>query len=98
MRNPRIALGQVYIPKTSLPATQFQKAAQFTRQAVQDGADIVVFPEMVLGFPPGVDAKLAERAVFSSECARELRNFQALAKVGPDLFFHLHVTFRRRLV
>lgn len=87
MRNPRVALGQLYIPIGSRPAAQFQKAAQFTRQAVKDGADIVIFPEMVLGFPPGVDAKLAERALFSGECLRELNNFQALAKVSLDKLF-----------
>jgi hypothetical protein len=85
-RDPKIGLCQLHILQSSTPASQFQRAATFTRQAVKDGADIVVFPEMAVGFAPDAYATMDERARFSEACTRELVNFQALARVCWNSF------------
>jgi predicted amidohydrolase len=81
-KNPRVALVQLHIPPPAEtnPAVQFQRAAVLIRDAARDSADLVVLPEMALGFPPGSDGMKQ----FGSECMIELANFQKLAKVSNE--------------
>jgi predicted amidohydrolase len=76
---PKIGIIQLHVPDGCTPAEQYERAASFVRNAAADDADIVILPEMALGFCQG---SAQDKDMFAAETYKYIQKFQLLAKVG----------------
>jgi predicted amidohydrolase len=75
----RLTIAMAQLENTAYPEANLQKAQIFSRQAVKQGADILVFPEMFMGrpLPDRPPAKIVE-----DDGGEFLRGFAALAEAS----------------
>lgn len=78
-RAPKIGIIQLYVPDGCTPAEQYERAAALIRKAAVDDADIVVLPEMFLGFH---QESAEDKDMFAVETYKNIQKFQLLAKVA----------------
>jgi predicted amidohydrolase len=79
VRNPRIGIIQLHIPERCTTVGQYERAVGFIREAADKGADIVILPEMFLGFHP---TSPEQKDAFAADCFKCIQSLRHMAKVG----------------